>query len=153
MTEVDHVFVFVFVYGTLRAGEANDLCLAAARRGIAEPKLVGHAMLHGRLYDFGAYPGLVPDPTGTAVRGDVYRIDPGLVPVLDEIEEVYPGGDALFLRETHTVMLGSEPLDCIVYPVDAVQAAGRHVITGGDWVAYRQAREQSVRARGAPGPG
>ncbi|AST31926.2 gamma-glutamylcyclotransferase family protein [Ralstonia solanacearum] len=151
MTEVDHVFVFV--YGTLRAGEANDLCLAAARRGIAEPKLVGHAMLHGRLYDFGAYPGLVPDPTGTAVRGDVYRIDPGLVPVLDEIEEVYPGGDALFLRETHTVMLGSEPLDCIVYPVDAAQAAGRHVITGGDWVAYRQAREQSVRARGAPGPG
>lgn len=50
-------------------------------------------------------------------------------------------------------MLGSEPLDCIVYPVDAAQAAGRHVITGGDWVAYRQAREQSVRARGAPGPG
>ncbi len=129
MTEADHVFV----YGTLRAGEANDLCLAASRRGIAEPKLIGHAMLHGRLYDFGAYPGLVP--------------------VLDEIEAVYPGGDALFLRETHTVMLGSEPLDCIVYPVDAAQTAGRHVITSGDWVAYRQAREQPARAGGAPGPG
>lgn len=74
MTEAIHVFA----YGTLRAGEANDLRVAASRRGIAEPKLIGHATLHGRLYDFGAYPGLVPDPTGTAVRGDVYRIDPGL---------------------------------------------------------------------------
>ena len=82
MTEAIHVFA----YGTLRAGEANDLRVAASRRGIAEPKLIGHATLHGRLYDFGAYPGLVPDPTGTAVRGDVYRIDPGLVPVLDTIE-------------------------------------------------------------------
>lgn len=97
-------------------------------------------MLHGRLYDFGAYPGLVLDPTGTAVRGDVYRIDAALVPVLDEIEEVYPGGDALFLRENHAVMLGSEPVECIVYPVSPAHIAGRHVITGGDWVAHRLAR-------------
>ncbi|WP_197330609.1 gamma-glutamylcyclotransferase family protein [Ralstonia syzygii] len=149
MTEAVHVFV----YGTLRAGEANDLCIAAARCGLAEPRLIGHATLHGRLYDFGAYPGLVLDPTGTAVRGDVYRIDPGLVPVLDEIEEVYPGGDALFLRETYAVMLGSEPLDCLVYPVDAGQVAGRHVITGGDWVVYRLARVEPAREGGAPGPG
>ncbi len=132
--------IYVFVYGTLRAGEANDLRVAAAKRGIPEPELVGSAMLHGRLYDFGAYPGLVLDPTGTAVRGDVYRIDAALVPVLDEIEEVYPGGDALFLRENHVVMLGSEPLDCIVYPVSPQHIAGRSVITGGDWVAYRLSR-------------
>ena len=132
--------IHVFVYGTLRAGEANDLHVAAAKRGIPEPELLGTAMLHGRLYDFGAYPGLVLDPTGTAVRGDVYRIDAALVPVLDEIEEVYPGGDALFLREKHAVMLGSEPIECIVYPVSPSHIAGRPVITGGDWVAYRLAR-------------
>lgn len=132
--------IHVFVYGTLRAGEANDLRVAAAKRGIPEPELLGTAMLHGRLYDFGAYPGLVLDPTGTAVRGDVYRIDAALVPVLDEIEEVYPGGDALFLRENHAVMLGSEAVDCIVYPVSPKHIVGRAVITGGDWVAHRLAR-------------
>ncbi|MDE2202534.1 MAG: gamma-glutamylcyclotransferase [Burkholderiaceae bacterium] len=132
--------IHVFVYGTLRAGEANDLRVAAEARGIAEPELLGSAMLHGRLYDFGAYPGLVLDPTGTAVRGDVYRIDAALVPVLDEIEEVYPGGDALFLRENHPVTLGGEPVECIVYPVSPKHIAGRPVITGGDWVAHRLAR-------------
>jgi gamma-glutamylcyclotransferase (GGCT)/AIG2-like uncharacterized protein YtfP len=132
--------IHVFVYGTLRAGEANDLRVAAEARGIAEPELLGSAMLHGRLYDFGAYPGLVLDPTGTAVRGDVYRIDAALVPVLDEIEEVYPGSDALFLRENHPVTLGGEPVECIVYPVSPKHIAGRPVITGGDWVAHRLAR-------------
>ena len=132
--------IHVFVYGTLRGGEANDLRVAAAARGIPEPALIGHATLHGRLYDFGAYPGLVLDPTGTAVRGDVYRIDAALVPVLDEIEEVYPGGDALFLRETHAITIGDRTIDCIVYPVSPKHIAGRPVITGGDWVAHRLAR-------------
>ncbi len=40
--------IHVFVYGTLRAGEANDLRVAAAKRGIPEPELLGTAMLHGR---------------------------------------------------------------------------------------------------------
>ncbi len=132
--------IYAFVYGTLRAGEANDLRVAAARRGIPEPELLGTAALHGRLYDFGAYPGLVLDPAGIAVRGDVYRIDAALVPVLDEIEEVYPGGDALFVRENHAVMLGSDLVECIVYPVSAQHIAGRPVIAGGDWVVHRLAR-------------
>ncbi len=42
----------------------------------------------GRLFDFGSYPGLVLDEHGAPVRGDVYRIEDALVPVLDEIEEV-----------------------------------------------------------------
>ena len=52
----------VFVYGTLRAGEANDISVAAARNGIAAPTLVGTASLRGRLFDFGSYPGMVVDP-------------------------------------------------------------------------------------------
>lgn len=133
--------IHVFVYGTLRAGEANDLRVAAAKRGIAEPEWLGTATMHGRLYDFGGYPGLVLDPAGTAVHGDIYRIDAALVPVLDEIEEVYPGGDALFLRENHAVMLGDEPVMCIVYPVSATHVVGRPLIAGGDWVAHRLARD------------
>jgi len=39
----------VFVYGTLRAGEVNDLNRAAARHGIAAPMLIGTGVLAGRL--------------------------------------------------------------------------------------------------------
>ena len=51
----------VFVYGTLRAGESNDIRLAAERNGIAAPMLIGSGHINGRLYDFDAYPGLVLD--------------------------------------------------------------------------------------------
>jgi gamma-glutamylcyclotransferase (GGCT)/AIG2-like uncharacterized protein YtfP len=44
----------VFVYGTLRAGEINDISEAAARHDIAEPTLIGTATVRGRLFDFGA---------------------------------------------------------------------------------------------------
>lgn len=87
----------VFVYGTLRAGEINDIDRAAARHGIGAPQLLGLGTLRGRLYDFGDYPGMVPGAGEGCVHGDVYAIDERLVPVLDEIEEVYPGVEGLFL--------------------------------------------------------
>lgn len=64
----------VFVYGTLRAGEVNDLREAAARNEIAEPNLLGTATVRGHLFDFGLYPGLVVDEAGVDVTGDVYEI-------------------------------------------------------------------------------
>ena len=85
------------MYGTLRAGEINDISGAAARHDIAEPTLLGTATVRGHLFDFGAYPGLVLDEAGCRCRGDVYEIDPDLVAVLDEIEEVYPGVEGLFV--------------------------------------------------------
>ena len=87
----------VFVYGTLRAGESNDIHRAAERNaGVADPVLVGSGRIRGRLYDFGAYPGVVLDADASSVHGDVYRIEDTLVPVLDEIEEVVPGISGLF---------------------------------------------------------
>lgn len=71
---------YVFVYGTLRAGEANDINHAAARNGIATPEWIGAAHVRGQLFDFGNYPGLVIDEKGAPIRGDVYRIEDALVP-------------------------------------------------------------------------
>jgi gamma-glutamylcyclotransferase (GGCT)/AIG2-like uncharacterized protein YtfP len=131
----------VFVYGTLRAGEANDIHRAARRHGIAAPVLVGIGHAHGRLYDFGAYPGLVPDPDGGPVRGDVYRIDAALIPVLDEIEEVFPGIEGLFRSVRIEVTVNNDgrehAIDCLVYPVGENAVAGLTRIEEGDWVAYR----------------
>jgi gamma-glutamylcyclotransferase (GGCT)/AIG2-like uncharacterized protein YtfP len=132
---------YVFVYGTLRAGEINDIGRAAARHGIEAPRLVGTAAVRGRLYDFGAYPGLVLDAAAGPVRGDVYEIDDALVPVLDEIEEVYPGVEGLFKSREVTVVADGRNVTCLYYPVDAESVAGLPRIAIGDWVEYRLARD------------
>jgi gamma-glutamylcyclotransferase (GGCT)/AIG2-like uncharacterized protein YtfP len=132
---------YVFVYGTLRAGEINDIGRAAARHGIEAPRLVGTAAVRGRLYDFGAYPGLVLDAAAGPVRGDVYEIDDALVPVLDEIEEVYPGVEGLFKSREVTVVADGRNVTCLYYPVDAESVAGVPRIAIGDWVEYRLARD------------
>jgi gamma-glutamylcyclotransferase (GGCT)/AIG2-like uncharacterized protein YtfP len=136
--------VYVFIYGTLRAGEINDMALAAQRHGLPVPQWVGAATVPGTLYDFGDYPGWVPQPqAGAPVAGDIYRIAPALVAVLDEIEEVYPGEAGLFARITLPVAFAGVTYKCIAYPVQAASAKGFPIIEGGDWVAYRQARAVS----------
>jgi gamma-glutamylcyclotransferase (GGCT)/AIG2-like uncharacterized protein YtfP len=134
----------VFVYGTLRAGESNDIHQAAGRKGIADPVLIGSGYINGRLYDFGAYPGVVPDDNAAPVQGDVYRIEDTLVPALDEIEEVVPGVSGLFRGEHMHVTVEldgrAEKIECLVYPVSDAAVQGLPRIDNGDWVRYRQSR-------------
>jgi gamma-glutamylcyclotransferase (GGCT)/AIG2-like uncharacterized protein YtfP len=131
----------VFVYGTLRAGESNDIHHAASRNGITEPVLIGSGHINGRLYDFGTYPGVVPDANAAPVHGDVYRIEDTLVPVLDEIEEVVPGISGLFRGEHMHVTVEldgrAEKIECLVYPVSGESVQGLPQIGNGDWVLYR----------------
>ncbi|PWK37601.1 gamma-glutamylcyclotransferase family protein [Cupriavidus plantarum] len=139
----------VFVYGTLRAGEVNDLNVAAQRHGIAAPTLVGAGVIAGRLYDFGTYPGLVLDAAAGPVRGDIYDIPHALLPVLDEIEEVYPGQATLFVREVRDIDHGGAPLPCLLYPVADSAVAGLARIDSGDWVEYRRARDVAIAGQPA----
>jgi gamma-glutamylcyclotransferase (GGCT)/AIG2-like uncharacterized protein YtfP len=131
----------VFVYGTLRANEINDIGRAAARHRIEAPRLIGSTTVRGRLYDFGAYPGLVPDASQGPVLGDVYEVHEALVPVLDEIEEVYPGVDGLFKSRELTVVVDGRRMTCLFYPVEVESVAGLPQIEDGDWVEYRLARD------------
>ncbi|VVE81241.1 gamma-glutamylcyclotransferase [Pandoraea sputorum] len=134
--------VYVFVYGTLRAGEINDMMRAAERHGIAAPTYVGTSTLGGQLYDFGSYPGMVLGlDMDERVTGDVYRIDAALIPVLDEIEAVYPGEAGLFVREMVDVACAGGTYACIVYPVDATAVNQLPRIPDGDWIVYRRARD------------
>jgi gamma-glutamylcyclotransferase (GGCT)/AIG2-like uncharacterized protein YtfP len=132
---------YVFVYGTLRAGEVNDIGRAAARHRLDVPRLIGTVFVNGRLYDFGAYPGLVLDASAEPVRGDVYEVDDALVPLLDEIEEVYPGVDGLFRSREVTVRVGGRSTVCLFYPVDPKSVVGLLRIGNGDWVEYRLSRD------------
>ncbi|MGI4855309.1 MAG: gamma-glutamylcyclotransferase family protein [Janthinobacterium lividum] len=142
----------VFVYGTLREGEINDIARAAARHGLPRPHCLGAATIAGRLFDFGSYPGLLL-PEGdaataaqAAVVGDVFRIAPALLPVLDEIEGIRADGRDIFYRAQCWVEVGGAPLRCCFYPIDPAAAQGRPSIGEGDWIAYRLARDgvQSV---------
>jgi gamma-glutamylcyclotransferase (GGCT)/AIG2-like uncharacterized protein YtfP len=136
---------YVFVYGTLRAGESNDINRAAERNGIAAPVLIGSGHINGRLYDFDAYPGLVLDSAAGPVHGDIYRIDETLVPVLDEIEEVVPGVIGLYRSEHLLVTVQvdgrAQDIDCLVYPVREEAVEGLPRIDNGDWLVYRRARQ------------
>ena len=133
---------YVFVYGTLRAGEINDINLAADRHAIARPRHLGRTTVAGRLFDFGSYPGMVAEPAHaqSTVVGDVYEIDDALLPVLDEIEQVYPGVGGLFVSREMAIEVQGERVACLYYPVTPAAIAGRPEIASGDWVAYRRAR-------------
>jgi len=130
----------VFVYGTLRAGEINDINSAAARHDIAAPTFIGSTTVKGRLYDFGSYPGLVVDQRGTPVVGDVYEIEDALIAVLDEIEEIYPGVEGLFRNRDVMVEVDGAAVPCRFYPVARESVAGLTEIVCGDWIAHRLAR-------------
>jgi gamma-glutamylcyclotransferase (GGCT)/AIG2-like uncharacterized protein YtfP len=138
----ENAMKYMFVYGTLRAGEVNDINLAADRNAIARPRHLGITRLAGRLFDFGTYPGMVAEATGaqSTVVGDVYEIEDALLAVLDEIEQVYPGVDGLFVSRELDVDVQGERVSCLYYPVAPAAVAGRPEIKGGDWVAHRQTR-------------
>jgi gamma-glutamylcyclotransferase (GGCT)/AIG2-like uncharacterized protein YtfP len=130
----------VFVYGTLRRGEINDLALAAARAGLPAPEYVGPASVHGHLYDFGDWPGLLPDSTAAAVAGDVYRVAPALLPLMDAIEEYDPAGGSCFVRRLVRLRVGDKVLDCHYYPIDPALAGDAVRTDATDWVAHRKTR-------------
>jgi gamma-glutamylcyclotransferase (GGCT)/AIG2-like uncharacterized protein YtfP len=131
---------YVFVYGTLRRGEINDLARAAARAGLPIPEYVGVASVAGRLYDFGDWPGLLPDPAGAAVTGDVYRIDPALLPVMDAIEEYEPQRSSCFVRRQVRLSVAGRELDCHYYPIDPAHIGDAVYTDATDWVSHRRQR-------------
>lgn len=136
--------IYVFVYGTLRAGEINDLARAAAARGLPAASHVGAASVPGMLVDFGDWPGLIPVDDGRRVRGDVFRVDPALVALMDEIEEYEPGKPCCFVRRTISARLESPAetgfLRCEYYPIDPALRAAAVDIAGDDWVIHRLSR-------------
>ncbi|QQB32674.1 gamma-glutamylcyclotransferase [Achromobacter deleyi] len=135
--------IYVFVYGTLRAGEINDLAQAATRRGLPPARHVGAATVPSMLVDFGDWPGLLPVADGRRVLGDIYEVDPALVALMDEIEEYAPGRPGCFVRRpvlARPLAPGAAPVACEYYPIDPAWRGTAADIDGDDWVAYRQAR-------------
>ena len=73
----------LFFYGTLKRGQRNNHLL----RG---QSFVGETetLPRYRLYDVGTHPCLVEDlDNGVAVRGELWEVDEGIMPRLDELEQ------------------------------------------------------------------
>jgi len=121
----------VFVYGTLRRGDDNDIT-----RLSPAPRWVGEARIAGTMYHFGRYPGVLLGGVGL-VTGEVYEIAPELERVLDEIEELYPQQTNEYFKRHITVHTAGRAVDCIVYEINAALVAGKPVIASGDWVTGR----------------
>ncbi len=73
----------VFVYGTLRQGQANETFLSGA--SLLGPHRTAPCF---RMLDLGPYPGVVSGGT-TAIHGEVYAIDGQVLALLDRLED-YP---------------------------------------------------------------
>ncbi len=109
----------LFAYGTLRSGEQAHGLLKGARM-----------LLHARtepcftLVDMGGYPALI-EGGSTAVVGEIYELDPGLLEALDRYEEA----PEVYQR----VQLRVAGHDVVGYVLPAARAQGQPVLPGGDW--------------------
>ena len=123
----------VFVYGTLRQGEARDI-----NRLHPAPRRLGTARVAGMLYNLGQYPGLLTGDVGS-VHGEVYEISAELERLLDQIEEVWPQPSGEYIKRERVLRLDQthEEIRCIVYEVSADRLADALLIAGGDWVVFR----------------
>lgn len=122
----------VFVYGTLLRGEVNHHLLTGA--GFLGPHRTAPCFT---LYLLGAYPGAVP-AGGTAITGEVYRVDRAGLARLDRLEE-YP---RLYDRRAIPTPWGRAWVYLYRGPVRDCP-----VLAGGDWRAL-VAAPGSCRAAG-----
>jgi gamma-glutamylcyclotransferase (GGCT)/AIG2-like uncharacterized protein YtfP len=92
---------YLFVYGTLRPGSGHPMAELLA----AKARLVQGAIVRGRLYDLGPYPGLTPGEG--SVRGELYELykPAATLELLDRYEGCPDGEAAAFDREVVTVPL------------------------------------------------
>lgn len=79
----------LFVYGTLKRGERNAFRLR-------DSEFLGEALTapRYRVIDLGPYPGLVRDPNGLAVRGELFAVGDNCLAELDAFEDVPREEDA-----------------------------------------------------------
>jgi gamma-glutamylcyclotransferase (GGCT)/AIG2-like uncharacterized protein YtfP len=126
----------LFVYGTLRAGSVHPMAHFLAARA----RLLGAGSAAGRLYDLGAFPGMLePVAEGEWVRGEVYEFAEPQVTLaaLDRYEGC--GEDTprpwLFERTLTAVALdgGGEVIAWVYYYRGPLEAARQ--VSSGDYLA------------------
>jgi gamma-glutamylcyclotransferase (GGCT)/AIG2-like uncharacterized protein YtfP len=127
----------LFLYGTLLPG----LAPGSLAEMLDQLAFVDHGSVTGRLYDLGAYPGLVVDESGNELaHGDVFRLSPdeALLDALDAYEGYCPSDPtgSLYIRRNLAVMLaGGGVTRAWLYEYNRDLSAAT-LIPGGDYRAW-----------------
>lgn len=128
----------IFVYGTLRRDAPMHALLGEGARFVAT------ARFQGRLWDFGAYPG-VTDSSRRAdvVHGEVYELPP------EDREEVFARldryeGDGFERAERPVTSDDGEVITAFVY-LSLGSTRGARRVASGDYVADLRSRDPAAR--------
>ncbi len=122
--------LYVFVYGTLRAGGSNDIT-----RYHPPPQWIGPAGVAGTLHDFGAWPGLQLMGDRWVV-GEVWRIAQCSEPLLDQLEGVREDGSGEYLKRRLPIRVDGQSFECLVYEINSDRLLDQPIIASGDWIAH-----------------
>ena len=131
----------LFVYGTLMRPAAAALMGGPERQRLwGESELIGAAKIRARLYDFGAYPGIVlaSDSADAVVHGELLRLasPAATLPWLDAYEMIVPGDEATseYTRVVAEATVAGEPatIPAWVY-ITRRDIRGLTPIAGGRW--------------------
>lgn len=124
---------FVFVYGSLRRGNAGAMSVR-----FPNAAYVAEGRVRGSLYDLGEYPGLVMDSAVSFVTGEVYQVDDDTLKRLDKFELTSD-----YSRKQVEVEHGLERTDCWIYVPDRVAEffGDYELIESGDWIAHVRSRQ------------
>ena len=135
----------IFVYGTLRTGESNDISNWRAPAGSGGPAVeeFGSDAIDGVMYDCGWYPGVQKADDfgsgGEVIFGEVFQIvGNGVVDRLD----MYEGYPSLYDRVQVTSMRGRK-VWVYTYNDEMPESAK---VDGGDWVNYMSLKRAELRA-------
>jgi gamma-glutamylcyclotransferase (GGCT)/AIG2-like uncharacterized protein YtfP len=120
----------VFVYGSLRSGNAHSMS-----QRFPDSKFVAAAKVSGRLYDLGEYPGLLLSETDSTVVGEVYEVDDVLLQELDEFE-----ASSNYLRRQVTISLADQTKTGWAYEPDLQFYSLGRLIESGDWLEYAKTK-------------
>lgn len=138
----------VALYGSLRRGQPASRQLRLDRM----LRWIGTCVVPGRLYDFGDYPGLVPDDDGEVVA-DLFAVRRAeALSVMDAFEGYrhHEPAASLYLRRSVDLIRPLTSAWIYVYNTghDAHDHRNAPVIGGGDWLAHRLCRRTNSGAQG-----
>lgn len=120
----------VFVYGTLRSGSAGSMSVR-----FPNSKFIADTQVSGKLYDLGAYPGLLLNESDSLVVGEVYEVDDE---TLNELDDFEAGSD--YVRKQFDVSLGTKKRACWTYEPNPASYSLHKLITSGNWIEYARTK-------------
>jgi len=98
-------------------------------------KFIADTKVSGKLYDLGAYPGLLLDGSDSLVIGEVYRVDDEILDQLDDFE-----ASSDYCRKQVEVSLGTQQRTCWTYEPNPAIHSPCTLITSGDWIEYAKTK-------------